>query len=105
MLNSGLGGRRFCCHGFGGGGEDHWGGCVVYGRGRGCPMKMLTVVAMVAACFAYILLILPLARGRAQASPAAPEAPSVAFPAMPALAAMAAVPAAPVVSGGTAEPA
>jgi hypothetical protein len=68
-------------------------------------MKMRTVMAMVAACFAYILLILPLTRVRAQASPAAPEAPSVAFPAMPALAAMPAVPAAPVVPGGPAEPA
>src|SRR5258706_11387037 len=68
-------------------------------------MKMRTVVAMVAACFAYILLILPLARGRAQASPAAPEAPGIPFPVMPALAAMPAVPVAPAAPVAPAEPA
>jgi hypothetical protein len=68
-------------------------------------MKMRTVMAMVAACFAYILLILPLARGRAQASPAAPEPPSFVFPAVPALAAVPAVPATPAVPAAPAEPA
>src|SRR5438445_2359302 len=68
-------------------------------------MKTRTVTAMVAACFAYILLILPLARGRAQASPAAPEPPSLAFPAVPALAAVPTAPAAPAVPGVPAPPA
>jgi hypothetical protein len=68
-------------------------------------MKMRTVMAMVAACFAYILLILPLARGRAQASPAVPEPAEVAFPAMPALAAMPAVPAAPAEPAAPSAPA
>jgi hypothetical protein len=57
-------------------------------------MKMRTVLAMAAACFAYIL-ILPLARVRAQAVPAVPEPAGVPFPAMPALAAIPAVPAVP----------
>ena len=52
-------------------------------------MKMRTVMAMVAACFAYILLVLPLTRVRAQVRPAALAMPeSTAIPAMPALPAM-----------------
>ena len=68
-------------------------------------MKTRTMTAMVAACFAYILLILPLARGRAQASPAVPEPPSVPFSAMPALAAIPAVPAPPGAPPAPAAPA
>ena len=67
-------------------------------------MKMRTVMAMVAACFAYILLILPLARGRGQASPAAPEPAEVTFPGVPALAAMPAVPVTPAVPAAPAAP-
>jgi len=51
-------------------------------------MKMRTA-SMIGASFAYVLLLLPLTRVRAQARPA-PEPPSVAIPAMPA------IPAAPV---------
>jgi hypothetical protein len=57
-------------------------------------MKMRTV-SMMGACFAYILLLLPLTRVRAQASREFPEPASVAFPAMPPLPAMPAEPAAP----------
>src|ERR1700747_180321 len=68
-------------------------------------MKTRTVTAMVAACFAYILLILPFARGRAQAGPAAPEPPRVPFPAMPAWPAIPAVPARPAAPAAPALPA
>jgi hypothetical protein len=57
-------------------------------------MNMRTI-SMVGACFAYIFLLLPLARVRAQASPAAPEPPSVAVPAIPAVPAAPAEPVAP----------
>src|SRR6267378_1103601 len=66
-------------------------------------MKMRTA-SMIGASFAYILLLLPLARVRAQARPAAPEPASAtvpaipAIPAMPALPAMPAIPAIPAVS-------
>jgi hypothetical protein len=69
-------------------------------------MKMSTVMAMFAACFAYILLVLPLTRVRAQASPAAPAMPqNPAFPAMPVLPAMPAVPAMPAAPAAPAQPA
>ena len=69
-------------------------------------MKMRTVMAMVAACFAYILLLLPLTRVRAQARPAAPVMPeSVAVPAIPAWPAMPALPAMPVLPAAPAVPA
>jgi len=69
-------------------------------------MKTRKIVAMVAASFAYLLLLLPLTRGRAQASPAAPAAPqSVAVPAMPALPSMPAMPAMPALPAAPAIPA
>ena len=59
-------------------------------------MKTRKTMAMVAASFAYLLLLLPLTRVRAQSSPAVPAAPqSVAVPAMPALPSMPAMPAMP----------
>lgn len=67
-------------------------------------MKMRTVMAMLAACFAYILLILPLTRVRAQARPPAPEPPSIAVPAMPAFPAIPAIPAAPAAPSAPAMP-
>jgi hypothetical protein len=66
-------------------------------------MKMRTV-SMIGASFAYILLLLPLTRVRAQARPAAPE-PSVAVPAMPAIPAMPALPATPALPAEPAIPA
>ena len=57
-------------------------------------MKMRRVMAMVAVCFADVLLVLPLMRVRAHARPPASE-PSVAVPAMPALPSMPALPAMP----------
>src|SRR5712675_314736 len=57
-------------------------------------MKMRTA-SMIGASFAYILLLLPLTRVRAQARPAAPEAASVTVPAIPAMPAIPAIPAAP----------
>src|SRR6267142_6792560 len=66
-------------------------------------MKMRTA-SMIGASFAYILLLLPLTRVRAQARPAAPE-PSVAVPAMPAIPAIPAVPAMPALPAAPAEPA
>ncbi len=60
-------------------------------------MKTRTVMAMVAACFAYILLLLPLTRVRAQASAAVPEPARMAVPAIPALPAMPALPAVPAI--------
>jgi len=69
-------------------------------------MKMRTVMAMVATCLAYILLVLPLTRVRAQATPAAPVMPqSPVFPAMPALPARPAAPAAPAMPAQPAAPA
>src|SRR6266849_4258666 len=59
-------------------------------------MKMRTL-SMIGASFAYILLLLPLTRVRAQARPAAPEPASVAVPAMAAVPAMPAAPAIPAV--------
>jgi hypothetical protein len=62
-------------------------------------MKMRTVVSMVSAGVAYALLLLPFARGRAQAQPAEPPAPpAIAFPAIPA------APAVPPIPGVPAEP-
>jgi hypothetical protein len=58
-------------------------------------MKMRTVIAMVAACFAYILLILPLTRVRAQA-PAAPQRSRPVLPAVPTLPTVPNLPAMPV---------
>src|SRR5207302_933849 len=54
--------------------------------------------------FAYILLLLPLTRVRAQARPAAPE-PSVAVPALPAIPAIPALPAMPALPAEAAIPA
>ena len=69
-------------------------------------MKTRKTMAMVAASFAYLLLLLPLTRVRAQASPAAPPAPqSVAAPAMPALPSMPAMPAMPALPAAPAIPA
>ena len=69
-------------------------------------MKTRKTMAMVAASFAYLLLLLPLTRVRAQASPAAPAAPqSVAVPAMPALPSMPAMPAMPALPAAPAIPA
>src|SRR6266478_4351467 len=73
-------------------------------------MKMRTA-SMIGASFAYILLLLPLTRVRAQARPAASEPASVAVPAMPTvramptLPAMAAIPAIPAVPAMPALPA
>ena len=67
-------------------------------------MKMRTVMAMVAACFAYILLILPLTRVRAQAT-AAPQRSRVAMPAMPAMPNLPAMPAVPNLLAAPAAPA
>jgi hypothetical protein len=67
-------------------------------------MKTRTVMAMVATCFAYILLLLPLTRVRAQAGPAVPEPASVAVPAIPAVPASPAMPAVPAVPAIPAEP-
>ena len=76
-------------------------------------MKMRTA-SMIGASFAYILLLLPLTRVRAQARPAAPEPSTAAVPAMPAMPgvpvppsipAMPAEPAIPVVPAAPAEPA
>jgi hypothetical protein len=68
-------------------------------------MKTRTVMAMVAACVAYILLLLPLTRVRAQAGPGAPEPASMAVPAIPALPAMPALLAAPAIPAEPASPA
>jgi osmotically-inducible protein OsmY len=59
-------------------------------------MKIRRVMAMVAVCFADVLLMLPLTRVRAHARPQASE-PSVAVPARPALPAMPALPAVPAI--------
>jgi len=62
-------------------------------------MKMRTVMAMLAASFAYLLLLLPLTRGRAQSRPTIQEPvgeAALAEPALPALPAMPAMPAPPV---------
>jgi hypothetical protein len=69
-------------------------------------MKTRKVMAMVAASFAYLLLLLPLTRVRAQSSPAAPAMPeSVAVPAVPALPSMPALPAVPALPAAPAIPA
>jgi hypothetical protein len=69
-------------------------------------MKMRTA-SMIGASFAYILLLLPLTRVRAQARPAVPEPASVAvaFPAMPAIPVMPALPAMPAIPAIPAVPA
>ena len=67
-------------------------------------MKMRTVMAMVAACFAYLLLVLPLTRVRAQGRPAPPKRGSLAIPAMLALPAEPAPPAVPAGPATPAEP-
>src|SRR5258707_15084430 len=67
-------------------------------------MKMRTA-SMIGASFAYILLLLPLTRVRAQARPAAPEPASVAVPAMPAMPAFPAIPAMPALPAVPAIPA
>src|SRR5882762_10327712 len=59
-------------------------------------MKMRTA-SMIGASFAYILLLLPLARVRAQARPAAPEPASATVPAIPAIPAMPTLPAMPAI--------
>src|SRR4029077_7724422 len=68
-------------------------------------MKMRTTVAMVGASIAYVLLMLPMGRVRAQgpAVPATPAAP--AFPAKPAMPAMPAFPAEPAAPAMPAAPA
>jgi len=66
-------------------------------------MKTRTVMAMVAACLAYVLLLLPLTRVRAQARPKPPVSESVAAPTMPA--GIPAVPAVPARLAFAAEPA
>src|SRR5882762_3627560 len=67
-------------------------------------MKMRTA-SMIGASFAYILLLLPLTRVRAQARPTAPETASVAVPTMPAIPAMPALPAMPAIFAIPAVPA
>src|SRR5229473_733311 len=67
-------------------------------------MKMRTA-SMIGASFAYLLLLLPLTRVRAQARPAASEPASVAVPAMPAIPAMPALPAGPAIPAAPAAPA
>jgi hypothetical protein len=68
-------------------------------------MKMRTVMAMVAACLAYVLLLLPLIRVRAQARPKPPVSESVAAPTMPAIPAVPATPALPAFPAEPAAPA
>ena len=69
-------------------------------------MKMRTGMAMVAACFAYVLLLLPLTRVRAQARPKATATHgSMAIPPIPALPSMPALPAMPVLPAVPAMPA
>jgi hypothetical protein len=57
-------------------------------------MKMRTALSMVGASIAYVLLVLPMGRVRAQ-GPAVPAPPALAVPAMPAIPGMPAVPAEP----------
>jgi hypothetical protein len=57
-------------------------------------MKMRTAVSMVGAMIAYVLLVLPMGRVRAQ-GPAVPEPPAFAIPTMPAVPDEAAIPATP----------
>lgn len=66
-------------------------------------MKMRTVVSMLGATSAYVLLLLPMGRVRAQV-PAVPEAPAVAMPAMPAAPVMPARPAIPSAPAAPAMP-
>jgi hypothetical protein len=67
-------------------------------------MKMRTVMAMVGASMAYVLLVLPMGRVRAQ-GPTAPAPPAVAFPAMPVMPAELAAPVEPVAPAEPASPA
>jgi hypothetical protein len=68
-------------------------------------MKMRTVVSMVSAVVAYALLLLPFARGRAQARPAEPPAPpAIVFPAIPAAPGFPAMPAIPAEPAAPAAP-
>src|SRR5216684_575164 len=67
-------------------------------------MKMRTAVSMVGASIAYVLLVLPMGRVRAQA-PSVPAPPVLAVPAMPAIPGMPAVPAMPPVPAEPAAPA
>jgi DUF4097 and DUF4098 domain-containing protein YvlB len=60
-------------------------------------MKPRTVFSMVAALLAYVLLLLPLGRVRAQAGPVAPTPPSLEAPKIPAAPAFPAAPAIPAV--------
>jgi hypothetical protein len=57
-------------------------------------MKMRTALSMVGASIAYVLLVLPMGRVRAQ-GPVVPAPPALAVPAMPAIPTMPVVPAAP----------
>src|SRR5260370_7663054 len=66
-------------------------------------MKMRTAVSMVGASIAYVLLVLPMGRVRAQA-PSVPAPPALAVPAMPAIPGIPAIPAMPAVPAETAAP-
>ncbi len=68
-------------------------------------MKLRTVLSMAAALFAYVLLLLPMTRVRAQVRPAAPTPPAVAVPAIPAEPAAPALPAPPAKPAEPAAPA
>src|SRR6267143_2714041 len=61
-------------------------------------MKTRTAVSMVGASMAYVLLVLPMGRVRAQ-GPAVPAPPALAMPAIPAMPAVPAEPAAPAAPG------
>src|SRR5882757_2716072 len=67
-------------------------------------MKMRTA-SMIGASFAYLLLLLPLTRVRAQARPAAPEPASMTIPAIPAIPDMPTLPAMPAIFAMPAIPA
>src|SRR6266851_1616132 len=66
-------------------------------------MKMRTAVSMVGASIAYVLLVLPMGRVRAQA-PSVPAPPALAVPAMPAIPGIPAIPAMPAVPAEPAAP-
>lgn len=71
-------------------------------------MKLRTLMAMLAACFAYLLLLLPLTRVRAQIRPAPPTPPAAevfAIPSDPAVLALPVTPAAPAKPVAPAPPA
>jgi hypothetical protein len=59
-------------------------------------MKTRTVMAMIAACVAYVLLLLPLTRVRAQVRPKPPVTERLAAPTMPAMPPVPAMPALPM---------